>query len=139
MYNYTLVKNKISNKEVFITTSKDLDSFIRPIFNEIDSTEEFYIILLNVKNMVVGYRCIGKGTASACLVDTSIIPLLISEHRSCSVAICHNHPSGNLNPSEKDKIVTKNIESICDMLNARFLDHLILTEDSCFSFKNNGI
>lgn len=103
----------------------------------IEFVEEFYVILLNNSNEVLGVCSLFKGGITQTVVDIRV--LFGVALKSCSVGIitAHNHPSGNLKPSRSDKIIHQKIKEAGDLLDIRVLDNLIITKDGYYSFKDN--
>jgi len=123
-----------------INCSALMNNVFRLIWNqdEIEVRESFYAIFLNSKLDVVGYKKIADGGLDAVLVD---IRHLMSTALLCNavrMAVAHNHPSGNLNPSQPDRMLTKKIVDASNILNIQLLDHIILTENTYYSFRDEG-
>lgn len=101
--------------------------------------EFFYIVLLNNSNNTIGTHRISQGTITAAIVDIRLIAKYALESLATSVILVHNHPSGNLRPSKADEMLTKKIKEGLGLLDIKVLDHIILTEESHFSFADDGI
>ncbi len=123
-----------------VRSSKALERAFRSIWNkdEIDVRESFYALYLNNQLDIVGYYRIGDGGLDAVAVDVRLIMSCALLSHSTKVAIAHNHPSGALFPSDSDKMITKRIATACDIMGVRLLDHIILTDESYYSFTDNG-
>ena len=100
--------------------------------------EEFWVLYLNNANEVLSKYQLSKGGITATLVDVRLLFKKAIELSAVAVVICHNHPSGSLNPSREDKKITKKIKEGGLSLDIKLLDHLIITEKSYFSFADNG-
>ena len=100
--------------------------------------EEFWVLYLNNANEVLSKYQLSKGGITATLVDVRLLFKKAIELSAVAVVICHNHPSGSLNPSREDKKITKKIKDGGLSLDIKLLDHLIITEKSYFSFADNG-
>jgi len=123
-----------------ITSSRDTEPIFRNIWNPtLELREEFYILLLNRANKVLGWQCISQGGISGTCVDLRLIFSVALKCNACSVIMAHNHPSGNLNPSEADIKLTKQIKEAGKIMDIPILDHIILTSESYFSFADEGI
>lgn len=105
----------------------------------IEYQEEVKVIYLNKANIVLGVFDLSKGGISGCVVDIRIILGVALKCNSTSVILAHNHPSGNLKPSDADKTITKNLKDACKLLDISLLDHLIVTKSNYFSFSDEGI
>ena len=87
----------------------------------------------------LGIYELSKGGSTSSVVDIKIILSVALKTHSSSIIIVHNHPSGNLQPSEADKRLTKRLKSACDVVDLALLDHLIITKESFYSFKDNDL
>ena len=118
--------------------SSSTDAFEILISNwsdEIELREEFNILLLDRSNRVMGIYQVSKGGISGTVVDPKIIFSCALKCRSSSIILAHNHPSGNLNPSQADIAITKKIKSGGELLELSVLDHLIITKsEGYYSF-----
>lgn len=102
--------------------------------------ECFKVLLLNNSNKVKGIFEVSNGGITGTLVDLRILFAVILKSLTTSVILVHNHPSGNLKPSEADKCLTQKIKDAGSLLDIKLLDHLILTPDGdYFSFADEGI
>lgn len=101
--------------------------------------EEFWILLLNRANKVISKHKISSGGISGTVVDPKVIFKIALENLASSIILCHNHPSGNLKPSNADIELTDKIKKAGDLLDIQVLDHLIISNEGFFSFKDDGI
>ena len=101
--------------------------------------EQFKIMLLNRLNKVIGVVCISTGSVTSTIVDPKLIFGAALKAVATGIILAHNHPSSNLQPSEADKQLTQKLKCGAALLEMEILDHLIITEDSYFSFADNGI
>ena len=102
-------------------------------------TEESAMIILNRANEIIGYSKISSGGTAGTVVDAKVIftkALLAGGH---SIILAHNHPSGNLEPSEQDIKLTKQLVKAGEVLDIRVLDHLILTDKGYYSMNDKGV
>lgn len=116
------------------------------IFNEswdpdtIEFFEEFKVLLLNRSNSVLGILNLSKGGISGTVTDTRIVFQAAIKGNASGIILAHNHPSGNLNPSESDTKITNKIKEAGNIMDIQLLDHIILTtEDEYYSFADNGL
>jgi len=121
-----------------IKSSKDAYDVIAPILLDLPH-EEFWILLLNRANRVMHRVCISKGGVAGTVVDSKIIFLRAIEHLASSIILCHNHPSGNLRPSQADLDITRKLKSAGQTLDISVLDHLIVSENGYYSFADKGV
>ena len=132
----------VKKSELFkITSSKTAEELFRKIFNTdtFDWQEEVIILCLNNSNKVVGFYKLAKGGICSTIVDPRMIFTIALKCCATSIIVAHNHPSGKLIPSEADKTITKKIKEGGKILEITLLDHLILTDESYFSFADEGI
>lgn len=127
------------NNFLQLNNSKKMSKLFRLIWNdEIEVRESFYLLCLNSKLDVVGFRKIADGGLSSVMVDIRLIfstALLANSH---SIVVAHNHPAGTLKPSHEDIALTNNILEASKVLSIKLLDHIILTADDYYSFADNG-
>jgi DNA repair protein RadC len=123
------------SERIKINCSKDAHQLFRKIWsNQMEIREEFLMLLLNRNNQVLGWHVVSLGGASGTVVDPKIIFSIALKCLAHGIIICHNHSSGNLNPSETDKALTKKIRLAGQFLDITILDHLIITKEGYFSF-----
>jgi DNA repair protein RadC len=102
--------------------------------------EEFKILLMNRSNSVLGILEISKGGISGTVSDVRVIFVAAIKGNASGIICAHNHPSGNLNPSESDTRLTQKLKEAGNLMDIQLLDHLILsTEDDYYSFADNGL
>ncbi|MBF7090714.1 DNA repair protein RadC [Flavobacterium sp. ALJ2] len=121
-----------------ITSSKIVFEMMQPIIGEL-SHEEFWVLFLNNSNKIISKSQLSKGGITGTIVDVRLVFKLALETRATSLILCHNHPSGNLQPSGADKEITKKIKLAGESLDVKVLDHLIITESKYYSFVDEGI
>ena len=102
-------------------------------------TEEFWAIFLNQSNKVIHLAQLTQGGINQSIVDVRILFKTALDHFSTGIIIAHNHPSGNLKPSREDIDITKKIKEAGNTLSIQLLDHLIITQNSYFSFSDEGL
>jgi len=121
-----------------IKSSREAYNLIAPILMDLQH-EEFWILLLNRSNRVIGRERISIGGVSGTLVDAKIVFQKALNALASSVILCHNHPSGNLQPSQADIDLTKKLRKGAEVLDLQILDHLIISERGFCSFADEGI
>ena len=102
-------------------------------------TEEFWAVFLNQSNRIVGKSRLSAGGINQSVVDVRILFKTALENLATGVVIAHNHPSGNLKPSQEDLKITKQISEAGKILNIQMLDHLIITQNSYLSFADENL
>ena len=112
--------------------------FMQAWSDNIELYEEFCILLLNRSNRILGIVHISKGGTSGTVVDAKMIFAAALKANASSVILGHNHPSGNLNPSQADIDITRKLRRGGELLDIAVLDHLILTKEGYYSFADEG-
>jgi DNA repair protein RadC len=127
-------------KKVKIKNSKEAEQFARQFyFDDLTIYESFFLILLNSCNNTIGYVKISQGGVAGTVVDTKLIAKYCIDTLAKGIIMVHNHPSGSPKPSNEDKNITKQVISVLNLFDCQVLDHIILSEDSFFSFSDDGI
>lgn len=118
--------------------SRDAFQILQPYFADL-AHEEFWIILLNRANFVLSKHLISKGGQAGTIADPKIIFNLALLNQASGIMLAHNHPSGNLKPSQADIALTQKMIAGGRLLDLQVLDHLILTDQGYFSFADEGL
>lgn len=136
----TYLPDKRFSELVQIKSSTDAVNFFRKVWAETMSYEEsVYVACLNRANRVTSWKRITIGGDTGCIVPIKAICQVALKTHACSIILAHNHPSGNTTPSEQDKLATKRLAEAMKILEMQLLDHVILTEESSFSFMDEGM
>lgn len=107
--------------------------------NAIEHTESTYLLLLNQANRVLGISILSNGGTTGCIVDPRIIFQLSLKSSASNIILAHNHPSGNVKPSDADLSITRKIKDGGKLLEINLLDHIILTAyDGYYSMADEG-
>jgi DNA repair protein RadC len=101
--------------------------------------EEFKILLLNRRNRVLGIVHISTGGYSGTVADTKVIFTAALKACASGIILCHNHPSGELDPSNEDLIMTRRLKEAGKLLDLNILDHLVISQYGYYSFGDDGI
>ncbi len=101
--------------------------------------EHFYIMLLDRNNQVLKFHKISSGGTHATLADPKLIFKKALDHLACGIILVHNHPSGNLKPSEQDRTLTRRLAEAGKYLEVSVLDHVIFANVGYFSFVDEGL
>lgn len=128
-----LMKSKIGS-------SKDCEKVLRQMYDSdtLEYSESAILILLNRANVTIGWLKLSQGGISGTVIDQRIVFAVALKAGASSIILSHNHPSGNLNPSQQDKDLTRIIHQGCKLLDLELLDHIIITNESYYSFKDEG-
>lgn len=138
-----MLKEENENKEKIIKNSQDIFHFIAPSLIDLPH-EEFWAIYLNQRNKVTWKQRIATGGLTQTTVDLRIIFRAALEHNAVAMAVTHNHPSGNLQPSSADKELTHRISEAGKILQVRLVDHIIVGinpngKPDYYSFSESGL
>lgn len=137
---YELKKIQSQFPVIKITSSKESADFIRKFYtDDIEIFESAFILLLNQANNTIGFAKISQGGITGTVVDPRLVAKYAVESLSTGVILCHNHPSGNLKPSQADILLTEKIKKGLGFLDIRLFDHLIITNEGYYSFADEGI
>ena len=109
------------------------------VLKDLDYQEVFCLIALNNSNEVLGIKKLFVGGITATVVDVRLIFQHLLKAHSVSFILCHNHPSGKLQPSKSDLSLTQEIKRAGELMKIKLLDHLIITKESYYSFADEGI
>ncbi len=101
--------------------------------------EEFYVLYLSRANKPIAYKHISSGGITGTIADTKIILKHAIELLATNICAYHNHPSGNLRPSQADINLTKNLKQAASLIDVTLLDHLIIGDKNYYSFADNGM
>ena len=126
-----LIKKKIDS-------SRSVFELMQPIIGELFH-EEFWVIYLNSSNKVLMKSFLSKGGITSTSVDLRLILKSALQIGAVGLVLAHNHPSGALRPSSADKSITKKIKQAAEILDIKVVDHLIITENSYFSFADKSL
>ena len=121
-----------------ITSSRQVYELMRPDLYD-ESVEQVYLLLLNRSNGLIKKERVSLGGTTASVVDPKVVFRFALEQGAHSLILIHNHPSGNLLPSDTDKRLTQRLQKIGKELEILLLDHLIYTDHGYFSFADEGI
>lgn len=140
MSRFRIVADKSYFQATKIASSQDAYNVIKQFYSDdIEVYESFFLLLLNKANNTIGYVKISQGGTVGTVVDLKIIAKYAIDGLASSVILAHNHPSGNVNPSEADRAVTRKIKEGLKLFEITVLDHIILAADNHFSFADDYI
>lgn len=126
-------------EKVKIDSSEVAAKYVRQFFyDDIEVYESFFILMLNRSNSTIGWAKISQGGIDSTVVDSILVAKFCIDKLAKGVVLCHNHPSGELRPSDADIRITKQISNALQLLGIKVQDHIILTSESYYSFLDNG-
>jgi len=126
-----------------VISSNSAYRYLLPLYEEeLNHVEKFMIIHLSRSNRIIGHSTISIGGVAGTVCDAKVIFQKLLKTNASGFIACHNHPSGNTNPSQSDIEITKKLKNAGEMLDLPILDHIILAEDedgpSFYSFADEG-
>ncbi len=125
-------------EKVKIESSSDSFKILQPFLGDLQ-TEQFWAIFLNQNNRILGKTQLSSGGINQSVVDVRILFKTALDHFATGIVVAHNHPSGNLKPSQEDLKITKQIDEAGKLLNIQLLDHVIISQNSYFSFADESL
>ncbi|MBO5080600.1 MAG: DNA repair protein RadC [Bacteroidaceae bacterium] len=130
-------KEEKVEERVTILSSKDVYECFYPLMCDLP-TEECWVLLLNQASKIIDKVKIGAGGLNATAVDVRCILREALLKRASAIALCHNHPSGNIRPSREDDRLTQQVNQASQCMNIRLVDHVILTDGAFYSYADEG-
>jgi len=132
-------KNRVEPEEkTKIGSSRDVFRIFQPLIGDIGH-EEFWVLMLNRANKVIRRSRISQGGLTGTVIDTRIILKNAIDNLASAIIVCHNHPSGNIRPSESDIDITVKIRDAAKLMDIRLLDHIIIGDRSYCSFADEAL
>jgi DNA repair protein RadC len=122
-----------------VRSSKDAYQFIKDVlFEGMEIQEHFVVLFLSQSNQIIGYYRHSKGTINSTQVDIELVMAVAIKSLSKAMIVSHNHPSGNKEPSEADRTMTKKLKQAAALFDISVLDHVIVTNEGYYSFADSG-
>lgn len=132
-------KIKASEREKILSAENAYKILLSVFDSETIQYKEFFkVILMNRANKVLGVRHISEGGLNETSADIRIIMQAAILGNASAIILAHNHPSGNIQPSMQDDQVTKRVKEIAKLIGINLLDHLIITDETYYSYSENG-
>lgn len=151
----TNAKSLLEVAEIYLTYKSKVKPSLRPKVNasrdayeillknwdgaKIELCEQFKVMLLNRANKAIGIFEVSSGSATGTVADPRLIFASALKANACGLIIAHNHPSGNLKPSQADIELTRKLREGGRLLEISLLDHLIVTTEGYYSFADEGL
>ena len=122
-----------------VRRSQDVADFMAPLAASLDR-EQFWVLLLNGKNTVIGLNLVAVGSLTAALVHPREVYVAAILGKAASIVLVHNHPSGDPAPSSEDLALTRRLREVGDLVGIRVLDHIVLGDGSAYcSLADDGV
>ena len=126
------------SEKIPVKSSETVYRLFHPLMGDLEH-EEFWLLMLNRANRILGRFKVSQGGLSGTVIDTRIILKKALDNLASSIIVCHNHPSGNKQPSDADVKITEKLKKAAEMLEIKLLDHVIIADKSYFSFADEGL
>ncbi|MBN1182905.1 MAG: DNA repair protein RadC [Bacteroidales bacterium] len=121
-----------------ITASKDVFELFQPLLGDMPH-EEFWVLFLNRANNIIEKMRISMGGVAGTVIDVKIILKFALEKLASSIILCHNHPSGNIQPSKSDIDISKKLKEAASLMDINVLDHIIIADTKYLSMADEGM
>lgn len=118
-------------------SSQDAYRFFHSLIGDSNQEEAWYITLNNAHKLK-GYYALSKGGKTGTVIDVKLILKQAIYDEASAIIIAHNHPSGNLKPSEQDMNITRKLKEASSLMEISLLDHIIVTQNGYYSFADEG-
>jgi DNA repair protein RadC len=121
-----------------VTNSRDVAHYLRALLRD-RPAEVFAVLYLSQSNRIIHFNIVSEGGITGTIVDPRLIIKKALEEDAVNLILCHNHPSGNLQPSAADQLLTRKIKDAARLFDITILDHIIVSEEGFYSFADEGI
>ena len=125
-------------EKTVVKSSGDIARYLQASLKDYNY-EVFAVVFLNRANKINHFEIMSKGGITGTVADPRVILKKALEEDATSIVLCHNHPSGNLQPSRADEELTKKIKEAAAYLDIKVIDHIIVSEEGFYSFADDGI
>jgi DNA repair protein RadC len=131
---------KKPNPTIISSSQSAFEEILKWIPEDTIALKEYFVVMyLNRANEIIGVFNASSGGITSTIADPRLIITVALKSAAVGMILAHNHPSGNVRPSEADKYMTSNLKGIADLLDIKLVDHLIVSEISYYSFAENGL
>ncbi|AXY77850.1 JAB domain-containing protein [Paraflavitalea soli] len=120
-----------------VTNSRDVAQYLRTLLRDRPS-EVFAVMYLSQSNRITHFHIVSEGGITGTIADPRLIIKQALEENAVNLILCHNHPSGNLQPSAADQLLTQKIKQSALLFDIKVLDHIIVSEEGYYSFADEG-
>lgn len=120
-----------------VSSSRDVAVYMRTLLRD-QPAEVFAVLYLTVSNRVKHFANLSEGGMTAAMADPRLIIRKALEVHAVNLILCHNHPSGSLEPSQSDRMITRKISDAAKLFDINVIDHLIVSEEGYYSFADDG-
>jgi DNA repair protein RadC len=131
-------RDQAVHEKKLVRTSRDAYDYLLPYVAD-NNHEQFWVLLLNRSNKIIHVRMVSTGGLHSTVVDTRMIFRIAMEHLASAIVLCHNHPSGNVSPSNSDVQLTTRLRDAGKILEVPVVDHIIIGDRQYYSFADEGL
>lgn len=131
-------KDSDTPQQTIVRTSVDAYRHIVAKLSDLPH-EEFWVMLLNRAHKITKTELVSRGGVSGTVADVRMMMKMAVENLACAMVLAHNHPSGNMRPSEADVALTRKVREAAGLFDIQLLDHIIVGEGSYYSFTDDGL
>ncbi len=131
-------RNVSKNRKEVIIQSRDIAEYLKAKF-QYKGHEVFAVVFLNNSNKINHCEIISEGGITGTVADPRVILKKSLQYDAVNLILCHNHPSGNLQPSRADQELTTKIKEAAKYFDIRVIDHIIVSDEGYFSFADEGL
>ncbi|MGM9753062.1 MAG: DNA repair protein RadC [Candidatus Cryptobacteroides sp.] len=121
-----------------ITCARDIYNMLLPVVKGLGH-EECWVLFLNRQRKVIEMQSFGVGVSDSVLVDPKSVVKTAIEYGASALVLSHNHPGGSPLPSKADMNLTEQLQKACSLCEISLLDHVVLCDNSYYSFADNAI
>ncbi len=125
-------------EKICVRNSTDIAHYLKTVLKDY-SYEVFAVLFLNRANKIKHFEIVSRGGITGTVADPRLILKKAVEQEATSLILSHNHPSGNLQPSQADQDITQKIKQAASYFDIRVLDHIIVSDEGYFSFADEGL
>lgn len=125
------------NEQTRFTSSASLGKYLQQKYAH-NATERFVVLYLNNANKILHEEVVTQGGINSTVADVRIILKIAIQVNAINIVVCHNHPSGNLRPSDADKTLTTKLKNAAKLMEITLLDHIIVSTEGFYSFSDEG-
>ncbi len=125
-------------EKTVVRTSRDIAQYLQANLKDF-AYEVFAVVFLNRANKINHFEILSRGGITGTVADPRVILKKALEEDATSIVLCHNHPSGNLQPSRADEELTKKIKEAASYFDIKVVDHIIVSDEGFYSFADEGM
>lgn len=129
---------RADSRQLKFGNAKEVAAYVQPLLRDA-TQEQLLVLLLDRAGQLLAERIVFVGGVTSTVVDPKVIFQVVLAEKAAAFLVCHNHPSGNLSPSDHDIAITERLKGGAQLLDLQLLDHLIVSYKGYFSFQEQGL